>query len=277
MAIPSEVLERSRGKLRLAVKELGGRTRLAELYQSGCLKARLPARTDATLEAICINTSGGLTDGDVVESRIHAGPETRTVVTSQAAERVYRARHGAAAVTNSLEIGPEAVLAWLPQESIVFEGGRLRRSLAIDMDPSSKLLAVESTVLGRTAMGERVTYGLAQDEWSIRIGGELVLLDRTRFGESDLGAEIERPAVLDGGIAMATLVYAASDCEDLIDDLRTPPGQDSVEGGVSSLGTLLIARLVSHDAAALRRVVMAMLETVALAEPAIHLPKVWTL
>ena len=277
MAIASGALERSRGNLRLAVKELDGRSRIAELYQSGCLKARMPTTPGATLEAICINTSGGLTDGDRVDTRVHAGPATRTVVTSQAAERVYRARCGAAAVSNSLEIAPQAVLAWLPQETIVFDGGRLRRSLNIEADSSSTLLAVEATVFGRTAMGEYVTHGLAEDEWSIRIGGKLALLDRTRFGESDLGAEIERPAVLGGGIAMATLVYAAPDCDDLVDALRSHVDTGPVNGGVSSLGRLLVTRLVSRDAAALRRVLMAMLETVASAQPAIYLPKVWTL
>ncbi len=276
MAVASETLERSHGCLRLGAGALGARTRLTELYQSGCLKARLPKRTTGSLEAICINTSGGLTDGDTLDTSVDCARGTATVITSQAAERIYRARHGAAAVTNTIELGPDAAMAWLPQETILFDGGRLERSINVSLTSSSTFLAVEMAVMGRTAMGESVSTGLLQDSWALRIDGRLEFIDRTRF-DGNVAQKRGRPAVLDGSMSMATVVYAAADSVNLLESVREQVAGDHIHSGASLLGQVLVARLVSPDAAALRRRVMAVLESVASTRPEFHLPKVWTL
>ena len=62
-------LQRLRGRVELSAKLVAGRTRLDRLYQEGSAKARLPKTADAALEAILINTGGGMTGGD----RLHVG------------------------------------------------------------------------------------------------------------------------------------------------------------------------------------------------------------
>ncbi len=59
--------QRASGSARLAVKPVNGRTRIATLYQEGCAKIRLPETDDHSLEAVMINTSGGLTGGDEIQ------------------------------------------------------------------------------------------------------------------------------------------------------------------------------------------------------------------
>ncbi|MDI6836862.1 MAG: urease accessory protein UreD, partial [Rhizobiaceae bacterium] len=66
--------QRARGVGRLVTKALGGRTRLAELYQEGAAKIRLPETFTAELEAVLINTGGGLTGGDRMDWSVSAGP-----------------------------------------------------------------------------------------------------------------------------------------------------------------------------------------------------------
>ena len=56
--------QRAWGKGRLIAKTALGQSRIAELYQEGCAKIRLPKTFDASMEAVLINSSGGLTGGD---------------------------------------------------------------------------------------------------------------------------------------------------------------------------------------------------------------------
>src|SRR4051812_16068060 len=154
------VLQRARGCGRIAVRAEGGQTRLAKLYQEGCGKIRLPrdARAEG-LEAVLINSSGGLTGGDRMAWEAEVGPEARLTLTTQACERVYRARDGVAEQAVSLTVGADARLDWLPQETILFDGGALSRRLEADLAEGASLLAVEAVILGRTAMDETVRVG----------------------------------------------------------------------------------------------------------------------
>ena len=155
----------------------GGRNRLERLYQQGCAKAILPRSHARLPEAVLVNTSGGITGGDRLDYVMTAGDGAGLVVTTQAAERIYRAASGVGQIETRLTLGAGAELAWLPQETIVFEGGAVARRLEVEMAEDAQLTALETVVLGRAAMGERVTVGHISDQWRIRRGGRLVLLD----------------------------------------------------------------------------------------------------
>ena len=96
--------QRAWGKGRLVAKPFAGRTRLSEFYQEGCAKIRLPDTFDATMEAVLINSSGGLTGGDHMEWEFSAGEGTHLTLTTQACEKIYKASAGTAAV-NGEDLG----------------------------------------------------------------------------------------------------------------------------------------------------------------------------
>jgi len=121
-------LQRSSGAARVSFKRRASDTCLDELYQQGCSKVRFPRKQDGSPEAVLLNTAGGLADGDTLNVDIHWREGARATVTSQAAERVYRAAgEGSARVTTRLRVEAQAVACWLPQETIVFDGARLAR------------------------------------------------------------------------------------------------------------------------------------------------------
>ena len=55
-ATPSQPLQRTRGEGRIAFEEASGRTRLAELYQRGAAKVRLPRGTTPGAEAVLVTS-----------------------------------------------------------------------------------------------------------------------------------------------------------------------------------------------------------------------------
>ena len=207
----SPPLQRAQGAGRLAVKAEGGVTRLARLYQDGCAKIRLPTDHAARgLEAVLINTSGGLTGGDRMIWHVEAEAGARLTLTTQACEKVYRARDGHAEIAVSLDAGAGARLDWLPQETILFDGAALSRTLEADLAADARLLAVEAVVLGRTAMGETVRRGTLRDRWRIRREGKLVFADDLRF-EGPIADVAALTPTLAGGKAFASLLLVADD------------------------------------------------------------------
>ncbi len=99
--------QRARGIGRIATQTYDGKTRLSTLFQEGCAKIRLPHTHNSSLEAVLINTAGGLTGGDDVAWQANAAPGARMVLTTQACEKVYRSMSGVADLSSR---GPQVVV-----------------------------------------------------------------------------------------------------------------------------------------------------------------------
>lgn len=269
---PAPRLQRAEGSARLVLHRKDGATRLAELYQSGCAKIRLPARANITdtQEAILINTAGGLTGGDRFATEVLAARGTDAIVTTQACERIYRSTGEMAEVTTHLNVESSARLAWLPQETILFNGGRLKRELRAQLETDSELLILESVLLGRQAMNETVQNGVFRDRWRIRRNGRLIFADDVRL-DGHIAAQTSRACTLGSHMAMATLLLVSPDAETLLDPLRETLGDS---GDASAFGGKLVARLTAPDSLALRRVLEPALAVLLRGRP---LPKVWKL
>lgn len=264
-------LQRTRGEALVSFRQRDGRTVLARLRQDGAAKVRLPRPpAGQPAQAVLINTAGGLTGGDRLAIRVEIGEGARALVTTQACEKIYRSRGDTAEITTTIGVGPDGRLDYLPQETILFDRARLRRSLCVDLAPGASLLAMEAVIFGRTAMAERVTAGFLHDRWRIRRDGKLHFADDMRFAD-EIGRTLTRPPVLNGGCATATLIYVAADAEAFLDAAREAVGD---AGGVSAWGGKLAARLVAPDGLTLRRAAAA-LAGVLLAGA--ELPKAWHL
>jgi urease accessory protein len=264
-------LQRAQGAGRIAVKAEEGAMRLARLYQDGCGKILLPTDHAARgLEAVLINTSGGLTGGDRMSWRVDAEAGARLTLTTQACEKVYRARDGRAEVAVSLDVQAGARIDWLPQETILFDGAALSRTLDAELAADARLLAVEAVVLGRTAMGETVRRGTLRDRWRIRREGRLVFADDLRF-EGPIAEIAGLAPTLAGGKAFASLLLVADDAERFLAPARAAIGP---AGGASAFDGKLFARIVAPDGLSLRRALLPAIAALRDGEPC---PRVWRL
>jgi urease accessory protein len=250
----------------------GGANRLRDLAQSGCARLLFPARraTDP-LEAVIVNTGGGLTGGDRFELRAEVAAGAEAVFTTQAAEKIYRSDGSVATVATRLSAAAGARVFWMPQEMILFEGGALRRTLDLSLDDGAAALLAESVLLGRAAMGERVDRARLTDSWRVRRGGRLVFAEETRV-ENGWTQAFARKAALGGEAAgYATVVLVAADAETRLDDVRALLASQAVEAGASAFDGMLVVRLIAHSGLALRRAIAASLELLAGRE----LPRIW--
>jgi urease accessory protein len=271
-SVPSE-LQRARGRAEVEMSWRDGRVRLERLFQEGCAKARLPRPAGDVPEVVLINTAGGVTGGDRIAWRLAAGAGAALLATSQAAERVYRSAGGAARVEARLSLGAGARLDWLPQETIVFDAGRLERSLEVDMAADARLLALEALVLGRAARGERVISGAIEDRWRIRRAGRLAHAEALRLaGEIDGAAA--GAATLAGGRALATIVEVGPGAGARVGAARRAlAGIAGVTAAASAKADdLLVVRMLAAEAAPLRAGLIRFL----IGFRDAPLPRVWT-
>lgn len=271
-------LQRARGRAAVAFRSVEGTTRLARLYQEGQAKIRLPkVHGGGAPVAVLINTAGGVTGGDRLTYEAAWGAGAHATVTSQAAERIYRAAADdvPGRLDVSLAVGPEATAEWLPQETILFDRARLERRLDVSIDAGSRLLMAETVVFGRTAMGERVRSASLADHWRIRRNGRLVFADSFAIA-GDVERQLAGRATGGGAVASTMLIFAAPAAADRLDGLRTllqdAEAAGPVEAGATALDGLLVARLVSGSAQALRGALVRVLEEFRAAP----LPRVWS-
>src|SRR5262245_20521675 len=241
-------LQRASGESRVAFDLRDGRTRLGDLYQRDPCRVLFPEpEPGEPPQAVLLTTSGGVTDGDSLKMAIEIGPGASAVATTQAAEKIYRAAKGGGhcAIDVAVRVSEGAVLDWLPQETIVFEGARLKRRTVAEVEPGGSLLACEMVVLGRAASGERFTRGLLLDSWSVHRSGRLVWTDALRLeGETPTGAGFGTAN------ALATLIGVWDEpqarFEQAREILRTA---DRVRAGVTLVNGIMVGRVLGEATA----------------------------
>ena len=268
-ALPQPVLQRARGEGRVIAAAREGRTEIQSLYQEGCAKVRLPHTHSDALQAVLMNTAGGLTGGDRVRWTAEAGPGAKLVLTTPACERVYRSLGTDAQVENRLVAQEGAHIDWLPQETILFEASRLDRRLEVDLKGGATLTAVEAVLIGRQAMGEAAPGAGLRDNWRIRRNGRLIHAEATVLSGDP--AERSSLSLLDGASAFATVLHIAPDAERRLDTVRALLPES---GGASVIGDRLTIRLLAGSGLALRR---SLSPIIALLSSAGSLPRLWTL
>lgn len=260
---------RAVGAVRFDVHVRDGLTRRRELHEEGSLRVRFPSPEQQGLSAVFVNTAGGIAGGDRFEIEICTREEAHLTVTTAAAEKLYRSHGPESRVNINLRADTGSRLAWLPQETILFDQARVSRSINIDLAESASLLLCEIVVFGRAAMSETMTQGSFTDRWRMRRGGKLVFAETIRL-DGDIARKFVNRAVLNGGAAIGTALIVPGD-EVIVGRIRELSDRFGGEVGVSAWNGFAMVRFCAQDAAKLRADMMMVLGQVS---PA-GLPRLW--
>jgi urease accessory protein len=268
------VLQRARGIARIGTKQRDGKTCIDKLFQEGCGKIRLPRTHSSALEAVFINTAGGIAGGDHLQWGADVAPGGRLVITTQACERSYRSTGDTAHVEADVAVGANAHLDWLPQETILFAASRLDRRLTIRLDEGATLTAIEAVLLGRDAMGEEARDARFCDTWRIYRQNRLIHAEATRLtGE---GSERDGLSLLRGCRAFASVLHVAANPDmagRMLDRVRAlQPANGLI--AASANGERLVVRAMAPTGLALRKLLV---PTLIELTGAGSLPRLWHL
>ena len=240
------------------------------MHEEGALRVRFPnvSNRDA-LEAVIVNTAGGMAGGDRFDLDIAVGSGAKLTVTTAAAEKIYRSLGPDTEIRVKLDIGSGGTLGWLPQETILFDQIRLHRSIEADLAPDASLLLAEGVVFGRSAMGETLAHGHFFDRWRVRRDGAIIFAESLRLDDA-IAEQLRQRAVAGGAVAIASVLKIPGD-EAAGAAVRAKEKDFAGEVGVSAWNGLALARLVAPDGAALHRDLIAVLT----AFGNMPLPRLW--
>jgi urease accessory protein len=243
---PSDTdLQRAEGSGRIVLSGSEQGTRAVDVFQRAPIRIMFPSTgASAVEEAVLINTAGGIAGGDRLETAVAALANSSITVTSQAAEKVYRALNEPARITTRLKAYEVAKLAWLPQETIVFNWARLRRETEIEVSATAELLALEWLVLGRVAHGEKMVGGHISETWRVKRDGRLIWADSFRLTD-EMFPHLYRKALLSNCRAVATLIYFGPEIDARLEFLREVALSLQCQCAATSVGGLIVVRFAA--------------------------------
>jgi urease accessory protein len=271
-------LQRAEGSCRIVLSGSGKGTCIVDLFQRSPIRVMFPrAGGGAVEEAVLINTAGGIAGGDRLESAVTALANASIAMTSQAAEKVYRALDEPARISTKLKACDAARLGWFPQETIVFNGGRVRRETEIELSSRAELLALEWLVLGRAAHGEEMIGGHIIDSWRVKKDGRLIWADSFRV-TNETFPQLRRKALLSNCTAVGTLIHFGPDLETRLEFLRDIAPSLQCHCAATSVGGLIIVRFGANASSDLRLALRSVLQQFgrAFGPGPFHVPKMWS-
>ena len=249
-----------------------------DVFQRAPIRIMFPrAGGSAPEEAVIVNTAGGIAGGDRLQYGVTALPNASIAVTSQAAEKVYRALNEPARIATRLKVCEGAKLAWLPQETIVFNWGRLSRTTEIELSSGGELLALEWLVFGRAAHGEEMVGGSIADSWRIRKDGRLIWADGFHAAD-EMFSHLHRTALLSHCKALATLIYFGPRLDAQLELVRDIAPSLDCDCAATSVGGLIVVRIAAKESSDVRRALRGLLQQFGAAPGTgpFRVPKMWS-
>jgi len=271
-------LQRAQGCGRIVLSGSQKGARIKDVFQRSPIRIMFPRAGDGAVEeAVLVNTAGGIAGGDRFEISVRALANSSIAVTSQAAEKVYRALNEPARIATKLKACVAAKLAWLPQETIVFNWARLNRETEVELSSGAELLALEWLVLGRAAHGEEMNGGYIRDSWRVKKDDRLIWADSFHVAD-EMFAHLHRKALLSNCSAVGTLIYFGPHLDARLKFSRDVALSLECQCAATSVGGLIIVRFAAKVSYDLRAALHNFLEQFSreLGPGPFRVPKMWS-
>lgn len=140
-----------------------------------------PGRVDLLI----LHPPSGICGGDRLDIGITLERGAQARITTPGAAKWYRADGQRARQHTRLDVADGAVLEWLPQESIVFDGAWPCTTTDIDCTASARACGWDIWMLGRLAAGERYAAGTLRQHTRLRRDGRLLWSERVHLTAGD--------------------------------------------------------------------------------------------
>lgn len=259
--MPRPAVDRDAGLSALPAQELGWTAELSLEFAADDSATRIERRRHrgplvvqraffpegpAVAHVYLLHPPGGMVAGDSLGIDVTVGTGAHAMITTPAAGKAYRsAGERVARLRQHLHVHAGATLEWFPQETIVFDGARVDLGTSVDLSGDARFVGWEIVCLGRTAGGERFTYGICQQRLDLRRDGRPLLIDRTRLDGG--GALLAAPFGLGGQPVLGTMIIAPA--VDVLGPLRelaaAVPAPD--RASVTAVDGALICRYIGRS------------------------------
>jgi urease accessory protein len=267
-----------RAHLDLHFERIAARTVLAARRHVGPLRVQkaLYPEGPGVCQVVVVHPPGGIVAGDSLAIDLDAGPGTHVQVTTPGAAKWYRSTDRIARSRTTLRVHAGALVEWLPQETLLFDGARASIGLSIELSADAGFFGWDVTVLGRTAAGERFDSGHLRQRLELFRDGEMIWCERAAI---DGGSRaLQSGAMLGGAPVYGTLVATAGPAHDSLLAACREVSCTQGEGAITRLPGLVVARYRGNSAIAARTYFATLWRALrpALAGREAMPPRIWT-
>ena len=201
-------------------------------------------------QAIIVHPPGGIVAGDTLAIDVNARADARVQLTTPGAAKWYRSSGAEAEAVTTLRAGPRAMVEWLPQESILFDGACASISLRVDLARDARFFGWDIVCLGRTASNERFTRGHLRQSLDLFRDRTLLYCERAAI---DGGTRaLQSGAILSGAPVFGTLAMAGATMSDEVLAACRAAVCPGGEGAITRLPEVAVARYRGDSASAAR-------------------------
>jgi len=174
--------------LELGFETREGVTRMTRSRHRGPLRVQRPFHPEerpaegrpGACHVYLLHPPGGLVSGDALSIGARVGAKAHALLTTPAANRLYKAdSHGVAWHQHTrLHVAAEGVLEWLPQETLAFDGSRGEQVTEIALEGDARCLGWEVMALGRPASALPFASGRIEQRFRLTRDGRPLWLER---------------------------------------------------------------------------------------------------
>ena len=288
-------------QIKLGFIRAGAATRLDERVHHGPLRVQkaLYPEGPEVCQAIVLHPPSGVAGGDQLHVAAHVGAQAHAQLTTPGAGKWYRSGGPEAAQEIDFSVASGAILEWLPQETIVFDGAIGRMTTRVKIAADSRYLGWEILCLGRRAAGERFARGHLALHTRIEnaplsgcapqvkgpmaqapLGGagQPIWLERGEIGGDDpLLASVAGWANASVSGSLLATLQDGDDVAALLAACRASVPADGAEHALTALPGVLVARYLGDHSEAARLWFVALwqlLRPALLGRPAVP-PRIW--
>ncbi|GAA5005693.1 urease accessory protein UreD [Acinetobacter puyangensis] len=203
--------------------------------------------------AILVHPPAGIAGGDHLTFEIQASQHAHAVVTTPGAGKWYRSNAKAAHQHIYLTVKDDAILEWLPQESMLFDGANAHSETIVHLEQKASFIGWDMLVIGRQARAETFAQGAYHNHFKLLRNDKLLVSDvlnftgNDRFLNSCLG--MNGKAVMGSLWAVAPEQFRASiDLEQQLELVRELLMRMDLPVRITLLDDVLCARFLGDDA-----------------------------
>ncbi len=202
-------------------------------------KALYPEGPDVC-QVVVVHPPGGIVGGDSLRMEVDAGERAQVQLTTPAAAKWYRSAGPVARSDTLLCVATGALVEWLPQETMLFDGARASIRLRVELAADARFIGWDVVQLGRTASGERFASGRMHQALELARGGMMLWCERAVL---DGGSHaLQSGAILNGAPVFGTMIAAGGDVDGSVLAACRAAVPASGEGAVTRLPQVFVAR-----------------------------------
>ena len=262
-----KTFQRAHGSINVKINN----NEINRFYQSGSAKIFYPKSYQKFRELVLVNTAGGITSGDNFVYNFDIVNKSKIFLTTQTAERAYKGFDDNAKIKICLTVDETSNLFWIPQELILFNNCNLSRNIEVNLGPNSNFVLAETTIFGRTAMGEYLEKGYFNDNWRINVNKNLIHAEALNLSGNIKETLCNIASVKDGVAICNFFIYG----KNLLSYEKFLPkilkNSETVLLSHSKWNDKILVRMVAKDAYDLKSIQKKLISTFA----DNNIPKVW--